>query len=72
MLESSTGKGSVGIWRLRRRGWGRGIRRKKGRERRERGKEIDDCSRVDPEVPGREGFWSGVALEDMTNSVPLE
>ena len=40
---------------MRRRGRERGIRRKKGRERRERGKKFDDCCRIDPEIPGHEG-----------------
>ena len=57
---------------MRRRGRGRGIRRKKGRERRERGKEIDDCCRIDPEIPGRDGRWSGIALENMTGSMSLK
>ena len=57
---------------MRRRGRGRGIRRKKGRERRERGKKFDDSSRINPKVPGSEGCWSSVALENVTDGMSLE
>ena len=57
---------------MRRRGRGRGIRRKKGRERRERGKKVDGCIRIDPKIPGREGCWSRIALKDVTDSMSLE
>ena len=57
---------------MRRRGRGRGFRRKKGRERRERGKKVDDRCRINPEILGREGRWSGIAIENMTGCVFLK